>query len=97
MKFQGVYGRIRFDPDVKPKRIRIRSTTLRNTQDRTLLHAAGKELCHVWRMEGTARLVGWDDDGLLIERLGIDPWLILCAPDQPADEALSIGIDPESL
>ena len=97
MKFQDVYGRICFDPDVKPERIRIRPTTLRNTPDRTLLNAAGKELCHVWRMEGTARLVGWDDDGLLIESTGIDPWLILCAPDQPGDEALSIGIDLESL
>lgn len=97
LEFPGVFGRIRFDPDVGPGRFRIRTTTLRDGQGRTLLSAHGKDLRDVWRVGGTARLVAWDDEGLLVESTGVDPWLVLCAPDRPADAAVAITIDLESL
>lgn len=97
LEFPDVHGRIRFDPDVKPGRFRIRTTTLRDAGGHTLLSAQGKELRRVWRVAGTARLAAWDDDGLLIESTGIDPALILCAPDQPGEQALAVTIDLESL
>ena len=97
LEFHDVFGRVRFDPDVRPGRFRIRTTTLRDARNRTVFSARGKELSDVWDVGGTARLVARDDDGLLIESTGSDPWLLLSTPERPVEEAVTVTIELESL
>lgn len=97
LRFSPVFGRIRFDPDVRSGMFRIRATTLCDAQDRPLLSVRGQQLGHVWHIGGTARLVAVADDGLLVESTGIDRWLLLRVEDRRADHGFSITIDLESL